>query len=64
MQQNWPVCYKAVRVYEGGNDDDPRDPGGRTSRGIIQREYDAWRRGQNLLTCDVWSATDGEVEGV
>jgi hypothetical protein len=24
MQQNYPACYKAVRVYEGGNDDDPR----------------------------------------
>lgn len=48
-------------VFEGGNDDDPRDPGGRTSRGIIQTEYDSYRDGLKLPRRDVWKADQAEV---
>lgn len=61
MDANYPEIYKAVRVFEGGNDDDPQDPGGRTSRGIIQREYDAYRRRKGLPTRDVWRADEAEI---
>src|SRR5882762_7427948 len=54
-------AYKRERVYEGGNDDDPQDPGGRTSRGIIQREYDAYRRRKGLPPQDVWKASESEI---
>ena len=37
---NWAKAYDRERVYEGGNVDDPRDPGGRTSRGMRRQ---AWR---------------------
>lgn len=53
-----------VRSDEGGNDDDPVDPGGRTSRGIIQREYDAWRHLKGLATRDVWTADDSEIDAI
>src|SRR5215475_8637589 len=51
-------------VHEGGNDDDPRDPGGRTSRGILQREWDAWRGGHPGLPADVWRAPQDQVEAI
>jgi uncharacterized protein (TIGR02594 family) len=51
-------------VHEGGNDDDPRDPGGRTSRGILQREWDAWRRTHPGLPADVWRAPQNEIEAI
>ena len=49
---------------EGGNDDDPQDPGGRTSRGIEQREWDAYCRLCGLPQSDVWKASQisiGEI---
>lgn len=61
---NWKASLAAVLKAEGGNDDDPADHGGRTSRGIIQREYDAWRREHNLPTRDVWTASDEEIETI
>src|SRR5262245_24871763 len=51
-------------VHEGGNDDDPRDPGGRTSRGILQREWDAWRGSHSGLPADVWRAPQDQVEAI
>jgi lysozyme family protein len=64
MDANWQACLKAIRLEEGGNDDDPQDPGGRTSRGIIQREYDAYRRNKGLAKRDVWSASDEEIDDI
>lgn len=49
---------------EGGNDDDPADHGGRTSRGITQREYTAWLAEQGLPDKDVWTATDAEISEI
>lgn len=51
-----------VLRYEGGKDDDPHDPGGRTAYGVIQRVYDAWRAEKGLPKRDVWLITSGEIE--
>lgn len=64
MEANYPECYKAVRLFEGGNDDDPRDPGGRTSRGIIQREWDKYRQGNPTLPADVWKASEADIGAI
>lgn len=61
---NFIASLTAVLKSEGGNDDDPDDHGGRTSRGIIQREYDAWRIEKHLPTADVWKATQLEIETI
>jgi lysozyme family protein len=53
-----------VRIDEGGNDDDPHDHGGRTSRGITQREYDAWCHERGKSTCDVWHAPDADIDAI
>lgn len=64
MEQNWKQSLAYVLQSEGGNDDDPADHGGRTSRGITQREYDAWRRENGLMLLDVWQAPQVDVEAI
>lgn len=61
MISNFPASLKLVLVDEGGNDDDPSDHGGRTSRGITQNEYDAWRQLKGQPTQDVWTASQDEI---
>ncbi len=59
--------YKALPLlleHEGGNDDDPRDPGGRTSRGILQSEWNEWRLTHPGLPSDVWQAPQSQVEAI
>ena len=58
------ACLPLILKEEGGNDDDPQDHGGRTSRGIIQREYTAWRIKHGLADRDVWSASDDEIRTI
>lgn len=45
-------------------DDHPKDPGGRTGMGILQREYDAWRHARGLETQDVWRIGDDELAAI
>lgn len=61
---NYAACYAITRAYEGGNDDDPRDPGGRTSRGVIQREYDKYRAAKGNVPADVWKASEDEIADI
>lgn len=58
------TCVAIILKEEGGNDDDPRDHGGRTSRGITQKEWDAWRKAKPDLPADVWKAPDGEIRSI
>lgn len=62
--ENFDKSLTRILVYEGGNDDDPQDPGGRTSRGIIQSEYNVWRRKHGQPPRDVWSASDQEIHDI
>lgn len=57
-----PVSPIETGVPDGlAFDDDPQDTGGRTSMGILQREYDAWRRSMGLAQRDVWLIEDREL---
>jgi lysozyme family protein len=58
---NFQACLAFVLKSEGGNDDDPQDHGGRTSRGITQREYDAWSKEQGWPPSDVWKASAHDI---
>jgi lysozyme family protein len=49
---------------EGGESNDAHDPGGRTLFGIIQSEYDRYRRIKNLTTRSVWKADDIEIQEI
>jgi lysozyme family protein len=53
-----------VLRWEGGFVDHPDDPGGRTNRGVTQKVYDAWRRGQGLRQRDVRAIADDEVSAI
>jgi uncharacterized protein (TIGR02594 family) len=61
---DFDACLALVLKYEGGNDDDPRDPGGRTSRGILQSEWNVWRQTNAGLPEDVWQAPQSQVEAI
>jgi lysozyme family protein len=41
---NFEKCLAITLKWEGGYSNNPDDPGGPTMRGVIQREYDAWRK--------------------
>jgi lysozyme family protein len=64
VASNFQASLKLVLQSEGGNDDDPADHGGRTSRGITQREYDAWRNENNLPPLDVWQAPQTDIDTI
>lgn len=64
MFRNFDQSLKYVLIDEGGNDDDPADSGGRTSRGITQREYDAWCVLHHSPTGDVWRATADTIRAI
>lgn len=64
MEANFKRSLAWVRESEGGNDDDPADSGGRTSRGITQREYDAYCRIAGLPCGDVWKAPEPVIDDI
>lgn len=64
MISNFPASLKLVLQDEDGNDDDPADHGGRTSRGITQKEYDAWRQLKAQSERDVWTASQDEITAI
>lgn len=64
MRANFDRALNFVLIDEGGNDDDPADRGGRTSRGITQREYDGWCDSHNAPRGDVWRASDPTIKAI
>jgi lysozyme family protein len=62
--ENFQPSLVALLKDEGFNDDDPQDHGGRTSRGITQREYDAFRIVSHAPPGDVWNATTEEITAI
>jgi lysozyme family protein len=61
---NFQASLKLVLQSEGGDNDDPADHGGRTSRGITQREYSAWRQEKGLPVIDVWTAPQSDIDTI
>lgn len=55
MIGNFEKSIAFVYIDEKGNDNDPDDPGGRTSDGIEQREWDAWCDLKGLPRSDIWT---------
>lgn len=61
---NFENCLALVLQSEGQNSDDPDDHGGRTSRGVTQKEYSAWRHLQGLPPLDVWDAPQSDINTI
>lgn len=55
---------KVELKFEGGKDDDPIDPGGRTNQGIIQRVYSSWRKKKGLPVRDVFLMENNERDEI
>lgn len=64
MNTNFQRSLAAVLKDEGGNDDDPDDHGGRTSRGITQREYTACLTEYKRPNADVWTASQTDIDQI
>lgn len=64
MKTNYATSLELVLEHEGGYVDHPRDPGGRTNKGIIQRTYDAFRDRVKQPRQNVRYITDAEVERI
>lgn len=64
MEASFKQALAWVLESEGGNDDDPDDPGGRTSRGITQREWNAYCDVAGIPRGDVWKAPQGAIEDI
>ena len=64
MESNFAVALNHVLVHEGGYTDHPRDPGGATNKGVIQRVYDAYRRRHGLTPRSVAFIADHEITAI
>jgi lysozyme family protein len=60
----WGAAMKIELQFEGGKDDDPIDPGGRTNQGVIQRVYSSWRKKNNLPVRDVFLMENDERDRI
>lgn len=58
------ICLPFTLAQEGGNSNDLHDPGGRTHKGITQREYDAYRRRMGLPLQSDYAMSDAEVRDI
>lgn len=54
----------AILKFEGGKDDDPRDPGGRTNQGVIQRVFTAYLLRNGKPNRDVFTMTNQERDEI
>jgi lysozyme family protein len=58
---DFPKALPRILVYEGGKANNPKDPGGRTNKGITQGTYNAYRRQLGKAPQDVYLISDAEV---
>ena len=61
---NFERCLAVTLKWEGGYSNHPDDPGGPTMRGIIQREYDSWRKKQGKRTRPVRQIEENELRDI
>lgn len=61
MQIDFAKALPRILTYEGGEVDNPRDPGGRTDKGITQNTYNIFRRSVGLAEQDVYLVSGDEV---
>lgn len=57
-------CLPFTLIEEGGYSNDPHDPGGKTMEGILQREYDKYRRKIGLPLQWVKLISDEEMHDI
>lgn len=61
---NFAASLSLVLKHEGGWSNHPRDPGGATMKGVIQRVYDAYRKRNGLRKQSVRSISESELQDI
>lgn len=61
---NFEHCLSITLKWEGGYSNHPDDPGGPTMKGVIQKEYDAWRKKHGLRTQPVKRISETELRAI
>ncbi|CDM57375.1 glycoside hydrolase family 108 protein [Rhizobium favelukesii] len=61
MKTNYENCLAITLKWEGGDVNNPADPGGKTRWGVTQATYDAWRVSQKLAKKSVFVMTKTEM---
>jgi lysozyme family protein len=64
MNPDFERALKITLQFEGGNVDRADDPGGRTSRGVTQRVFDAYCAAHGKPPHDVYAMTDAELHDI
>jgi lysozyme family protein len=64
VAKNQKQALAKVLVHEGGYVNHPKDPGGATNQGVIQRTYDAYRKGKKLPIRSVKQMTPAERDDI
>lgn len=64
MRRNAEIVHEWLGLSEGGYVNHPDDPGGPTNKGVTQRVYSAWLRGQGRENLSVLYITKGEAERI
>ena len=64
MNSSFSKIVAKTLVWEGGFVDNPNDPGGRTNKGITQKEYNSYRTRKGLPAADVLNIGDDEVQDI
>lgn len=63
-QTDFDRSLPRILVYEGGRVDNPKDPGGRTNKGITQATFNAYRRKHGAPIVDVYGISDTDVADI
>ncbi|MFA5996183.1 MAG: glycoside hydrolase family 108 protein [Candidatus Paceibacterota bacterium] len=63
-RENFDASLTLVLKHEGGYSNHPRDPGGATMKGVIQRVYDGYRRSHGLIPRSVRMLGDAELRDI
>lgn len=61
---NYPTCLSHILRHEGGWANHPKDPGGATMKGVIQRVYDGYRDLKGLSRRSVRMIEDHELQEI
>lgn len=64
MKATFKKSLQHVLVHEGGKVDHPKDPGGRTNQGVIQRVYNDYRKTTGQKPRDVYLMTAKERDDI
>lgn len=63
-EDRFQACLSHTLKWEGGWSNHPKDRGGATMRGVIQRVYDGWRDRQGLPRRSVRSIEETELQAI